>query len=1205
MPSANPLISELDHSIADLSSQISAIITRLRQLSWVDLQAHWQMCPVDVAADISVDMANQAQSWADWAIAPLNARQHIAWSRGKQVVWLGQRLVIPDEIKGYPTASLRLRLALTWWAHHAEVYINGQLVQTGDIFDCSTRLLLTPSAQPGEVIEIALRLLSPGHDEGALVQSSLVFESMCESASDLLPEPGFVADEMAVLQRYLTAFAPDQIPVLRDALDSIRWDVLPDRQAFDATLAEVRSQLHSFSPWLKQRQIKLLGHAHLDLAWLWPIHETWEAAERTFQSVLALQTEFPELIFCHSTPALYAWVEQHRPELFAAIREKIAAGTWEVVAGLWVEPEFNLVSGESIVRQILYGQRYVQERFGHINQIAWLPDSFGFCWQLPQLLKQGGVKYFVTQKLRWNDTTPFPHDVFEWRSPDGSAIVGVTAPPIGTDINPIKMADYACQWETNTGLQTSLWLPGVGDHGGGPTRDMLEVARRWQRSPFFPQLEFSTAVDFLHRLSQTLTLDPNPSKGDGHQDASPPLSSTFSAELKPSTSGLRSSRSGLELSGSELEPLTSGLQRSPSELEPSTSGLQRSPSELEPSGSNLESPAAAPRIPIWDDELYLEFHRGCYTSHADQKTWNRQCEILLYQAELYASLATLVKGTAYPKNDIEAAWKVVLFNQFHDILPGSSIPEVYAEVNLTWQQVQHTATTLRNQSLRAIAQCLIYPARPHPAAQPVVVFNSLNWGRSQLVEVPLPLGADAESVDWQIYDADGAMVPSQVSRLPALPTSPDQQPAATILFSAAVASVGYRLFWCCPVRSTAISIFAAAAASTVSPGWVLENQHLQVTIDSTTGDIARVVDRHNQRDVLRAPGNQLVAFTDQGQYWDAWNIDPEYEAHPLPAPHLVDIQWVEHGSLRSRIRVIRTLGASTVCQDYVLDDAAPLLKIFTEVDWRERQVLVKTAFPLTVEADMATHDIPFGHIQRPTRPEGDRARAKWEVPALQWADLSTPDYGVSLLSSHKHGVDVQPSQLRLTLLRGSIWPDPQADLGLHQFGYALYPHAGNPMQARTTHHAYEFNQPLIPLALPLPLEDADDQGGRSQPWLSHAGAFLNELAPSLVLSAFKQSEDDANQWIIRAYECAGMAIKCDRGDCFKGSVLESCLPANLDSDSINSNFADPKSFHPVTLLETATAPSTLASISDHQSVPAWSIYSMSVSLYTCVDLGSV
>ncbi|MFM7789159.1 MAG: alpha-mannosidase, partial [Microcystis panniformis] len=305
-----------------------------------------------------------------------------------------------------------------------------------------------------------------------------------------------------------------------------------------------------------------------------------------------------------------------------------------------------------------YGQQYFQEKFGQITKTAWLPDTFGFPYQLPQILKSFGIKYFVTGKLHWNDTTKFPHGFFWWQSPDGSKILSLMSPPnvAGVmDTNPIIMTDHALNWEQQTGLKDIFWLPGVGDHGGGPTRDMLEVAQRWQKSPFFPQLKFSQATTYLDSLET----------------------------------------------------------------------------------SNL---------PIWDDELYLEFHRGCYTTHADQKAYNRYCEILLYQGELWSSLANILLDIPYPKVEIESAWKKVLLNQFHDILPGTSIPEVFRDANQLWRQVISTGEAILDQALQAIANQINLPNPPHTQAKSFLVFNSLNWERSQVISLAV------ESFNCSVYD---------------------------------------------------------------------------------------------------------------------------------------------------------------------------------------------------------------------------------------------------------------------------------------------------------------------------------------------------------------------------------------------------------------------------------------------------------------------
>ena len=840
---------------------------------------------------------------------------------------------------------------------------------------------------------------------GALVRSQLIYEP------PNLTDPGMVADELEVLHSYLTAFKPEDLPQLAEATQHIDWTLASNPQAFSQNLDQLRQILQPWSPWLKQKRISWIGHAHLDMAWLWPVADTWDAAERTFKSVLKLQQEFPELIYCHSSPALYAWMEENRPEIFEQIKERVTGGRWEIAAGLWIEPEFNLISGEALVRQVLYGQRYAQEKFGVLSATAWLPDSFGFCWQLPQILKQGGIDYFVTQKLRWNDTTEFPHEIFRWRSPDGTEIFSLTLPPIGESITPVKMADYAQKWEFSTGVENCLWLPGVGDHGGGPTQDMLEVARRWQKSPLFPQLEPSTSAQLCRQVE-----------------------------------------------------------------------------------------AEAQNVPVWNDELYLEFHRGCYTSHADQKRYNRRCEHLLTEAELFSSIAALAADRPYPKAELEQAWKKVLFNQFHDILPGSAIPEVFVDANRDWEAAEQVATQCVEEALDAIASRITLPPSPTADAVPIVVFNSLNWDRSELAEVQLPSGEN----HWKIKDQTGAVVTSQRA---------DNQ----LLFSVTnIPSVGYQLYWLCPADSP-------IEERSNPEQWMLENALLRVTLDPVTGDLEQVYDKACDRNVLSGPGNHLQFFTDKGQYWDAWNIDPDYAQHELPGAELESIQWVSNGPLQQRIRVVRGMGQSQFRQDYVLDRDSPILKIETTADWQERQVLVKVAFPLTVQSEFATYEIPCGAIERPTlpnpKPLSEAEQAKWEVPALQWADLADQSYGVSVLNDCKYGYDAQPNQLRLTLLRSPNWPDEDCDRGPHTFTYALYPHAGLWQSAHTVRRGYELNRGLRSRILSESARRSHDQHSRP------GGQFLSLAAENLIIMAVKPAENDPNQLVLRCYECHGQSAQ--------------------------------------------------------------------------------
>ena len=1170
----------VSYNVSDPADRLSEAITRLRSLTQTSIQAGWRYCD----EDLPIAQATQPNTWHDWTIAPLNEKDHIAWTKGKHVRWVGQLITVPHDLHGYPLAGLTLRLALTWWAIDAQIFVNGALVQAGDLFDCVTRILLSEAVTPGDQFAIALRLVSPGHDNGALVRSVCHYESTTD-----LPEPSFIADELHILRLYLQTFAPEKLEFLNEAISQIDWSALshppihpsthPPLHPFTHSLTHLRDRLLPLSPLLKQRRIRLLGHAHLDMAWLWTVDETWSAAERTFESALNLQKDFPELSFCHSTPALYEWIEQNRPALFEQIRQAIADGWWEPVGGLWIEPELNLISGESIVRQVLYGQRYFQEKFGSINRMAWLPDSFGFTWQLPQILKQGGIDYFVTQKLRWNDTTKFPYEVFNWQAPDHTGIFSLMSAPIGEGIDPIKMATYACDWETKTGIPDVLWLPGVGDHGGGPTRDMLEIARRWQRSPFFPQLEFSTALDYLQDLEahykpdaastipadasnianapQTITNEaqninaepPSISREPQTFNAEPQSitdeAQTFNAELlsisrEPQTFNAEAQTFNAEAQtfnaeaqsiNAEAQSINDAPQTFNAEAQSINSLTQNSKLSSEAARSATQNfphtPHPTPHtLPLWDSDLYLEFHRGCYTTHADQKWWNRRCEQWLYLAELYASLATITTNAPYPKAGLEATWKKILFNQFHDILPGSSIQAVFEDANNGWVDVTK-CVDIREEALKAIATQISLPPPPHPNARAIVVFNPCSWERSALVDnwsLSERFTTDEEMLaayekygedsyyPWQICDLDGQEVEAPHC---AFFKHPDSYGWGLTFLAEKIPALGYRCFWMYPRPHR-------LARKRPDYRRTLENEFLRVTINPATGDIASIFDKINQREVLSGPGNQLQAFRDEGQYWDAWNIDPNYQDHPLlptellrisPSDELIVNSARYHNSLVSSITVERKIGQSVFMESYILERESPVLRIETSVEWQERRVVVKAAFPLNLEADFATYEIPCGVIQRTTKPETEAEKAQWEVPAMHWADLSDGNYGVSLLNDCKYGYDAKPNQLRLTLLRGSEFPDPDADQGHHSFTYALYPHAGDWKAAQTVKHGYELNLPLLAQVIPV--------DGDSSKTLPPTASLLDLGADNLVLMAFKQSEDSPDEWILRCYECHG------------------------------------------------------------------------------------
>ncbi len=975
-----------------VTSQIQDVIDQLRSVFQWDWMRAWQLASGEPAV--------------------LNEKGQIVWPKGRKSLELVTQIDVSEKIAaplpddGQPFV---VRLGLTWWAERAEVWVNGTLVQEGDLFDHTCRVVLHEH-WTGETgcVEVRLKLVSPGHDIGALMRSRLILEHADGSA-----DSGFVADELEVVKNFLTTFYPDELQTLADQLVGLQdW-------------MQIRSVLSHWRDRIKDYKIQCLGHAHLDLAWLWTVDETWEVAERTFLSALNLMKDFPSLIFGHTTPVLYEWFEQHRPEIFQAIQDRITAGQWEAIGGMWVEPELNLIGGESIVRQILYGQRYYEAKFGSRSRIAWLPDTFGFCGQLPQFLKLGGMEYFVTQKLRWNDTTKYPHEVFQWEAPDGSQVLAYMSAPIGEWIDPIKMSNYGWEFGQRSGLKTALYLPGVGDHGGGPTRDMLEMAQRWQRSDLFPTIEFTTAERFLDTTKQ-----------------------------------------------------------------------------------NLDS-----NLPVHHNEIYLEFHRGCYTTHADQKAYNRDCENALYEAELWSSLVALTIGFNYPKKDLENAWKKVLFNQFHDILPGTSIHSVYPTANRAWEEVLIDTDCMINNAKDRIISAIAPLESPHSDARLIIVFNSHSWNRSQLVSFVITDSPVSEiSANWQLQTIAGTAIPTTVK----LKKTGDRSACIIRAIVPDVPALGYACYWVVP----------SDAGEQVQPielpqEYQLENEFLTIEISPETGNIKRIFDRIRQREVLRGEGNELLSFTDEGQYWDAWNIDPKYNGKLLPAAKLQSIQVIEKTTLRSRIEVVRLIGRSTFTQTYVLTQNSPILEIQNYIDWQDKHVLVKTMFPLNLVAKTVTYEAACGIADRTTTPQTEAERAMWEVPGLRWASMSDDVTGVSILCDRKHGYDHSPNEIRLTLLRGPEFPDPIADQGIHEFTIGIYPHAGNWKTADTPKRMLELS---IPMQAIVPNERL------MQGTLPPLATLLELKAENWMLIAIKQSENDRKKYILRGYEYQGESTEVTIGN---------------------------------------------------------------------------
>ena len=965
-------------------------------------------------------------SWPLMTVKALSYREAMkgdAHWRGARV--LRQRVQIPEKINGYAIqggrVSLDLRVASEGTAM-ISVFFNGLLISRGDE-DTQEPILLTESAQPGQKFLIAARV-DAGDVDTALLRSELTVEPPAG-----LPDPAMLRMEILAARPMIAAYEDgkrEREQELDAAVAAV--DFLPldrgDQSGFDNSLRAAQSKLQALNPWLKQFTVRAIGNSHIDMAWLWPWTETVEVVRNTFQSVLALMREYPDFKFTMSSARTYEWMQEKYPDLFKEIAQRVKEGRWEVIGGMWVEPDLNMPAGESLVRQILIGTRYFQKNFGVDVHIGWNPDSFGYNWQLPQIYKKSGIDYFVTSKLLWaTDYTKFPYRLFWWEAPDGSRLLTYFPHEYANEFDPEQITkDFAFYAPLIYGPKLTdspqmLYLYGVGDHGGGPTRTMLDRADRL-RAPdtVFPKVEFSTAKDFFADLQK------------------------------------------------ELPRL---------------------------------------KVPTWRDELYFEYHRGVFTTQSDTKQRIRRDEDLMLDAEKFASVASLF-GRSYPQDEFELAWKNLLFDHFHDIMPGSGIAVNYLDAKRNLEDVARSGNQIMEGALGEIAAHI----NTQGAGVPVVVLNSLSWPRTEVIEVEAQLPGPTKQV--QVVDSEGKPADSEL-----LAIEPGTN-RARLLILARTPALGFETYF---VRETAKAAVNRSIAKATADS--MENEFLRIKVNPQTGCVTSLFDKRSQTEALApaetdtggpkefACGNLLQTFYDKPKQWDAWNIDADFEKQHWDLDKADDVKLIESGPLRAIIRVKKHFQNSTFVQDITMYAGVPRVDVKMQADWREKHILLKVAFPLSAHNDKATFEIPYGSIERPTTRNTPAEQAKFEVPAQRWADLSDAKHGFSLLNDSKYGYDAKGNVLRLSLLRSPEWPDPHADEGHHEFTYSMYPHAGTWRDAATVRRGYELNSELIVVS-------TSNHHGTLPPQHS----FVNVQPDDVVLTAVKKAEDD-NALILRFYEWAG------------------------------------------------------------------------------------
>lgn len=813
----------------------------------------------------------------------------------------------------------------------------------------------------------------------------------------------------------------EQYENLATALDRAFYAIDWDGDAFYETVDQAHSILMDELDRLEKHTdvtVNVVGHTHIDVAWLWRLKHTREKAQRSFSTVLRLMEQYDEYIFLQSQPQLYKYIKEDCPEIYERIKEKVAEGKWEADGGMWVEADCNLSSGEALVRQFLHGTRFLEQEFGKKCEFLWLPDVFGYSWALPQILKQCEIDTFMTTKISWNQYNTIPDDLFKWKGIDGTEILTyfIETPEVGQGfehrfstyngfVSPRTVIGSWAKFKNRSLSRDTLISYGYGDGGGGVTREMLELRRVMDKLPGLPNVKQTKAGDFFKKIHE------NVEKTDRY-------------------------------------------------------------------------------IHTWDGELYLERHRGTYTTQGYNKKTNRQMENQLAQIEWLSSVAYILGGE-YAKQQLHDAWECVLLHQFHDIIPGSSIREVYEDSHVNYANAEQMANEVRDNALATIIE---------EKANVYSVYSSNSFGGKELVLIP-------ETKEGTFTDAEGNVLEAQY-----------RENEYEVLVDVA------------PFAATTVKFTPGRVVQDVSPfqlkGNTLETPYYSLEWGAK-GQLIRIFDKEVQRNVLKEgqEGNVLEIYEDKPFENDAWDIEL-YHIEKMKKINVIgQPQMVENGPLKAVVRFQYEYSQSVFTQDMVVYKYSKRIDFKTHADWHEKNKLLKVAFYTDIRTTKATYDIQFGHAERPTHWNNSWDWAKFEVCGHKWADISEHGYGVSILNDCKYGHGIKDGVMRLSLLRSPKFPDTDADMGEHDFTYALYPHIGTVTEGATIEEANRLNLPAQVIA------------GQFKDTRSVVKVSSNNVQ----IDTVKKAEDE-DCLIVRLHECRGGSSKVEL---MSDYPVKAIVPCNL------------------------------------------------------------
>lgn len=970
---------------------------------------NWKMKRGKYITPADCDAANE--KWEDFSA------ENDFWYGKDNHYWFRTFVTVPENFAG-KEFWIHLETGIKDWDDGQNpqflIFVNDVPLQGFDINH--RQILLAEEAEAGQKLKIDLQSYSGTlHDELKLLCDLEVHESRVKDLYYDIQVPLWGLNRMEDRDPY-----KNKLDVIIDETVNridLRKLYSPEFYAsIDDARAYIDSNLYDNPDMSGYSDViaTCIGHTHIDVAWLWTVDQTRQKACRSFATVLKLMEEYPSYKFMSSQPQLYEFVKERHPDLYQKIKDRIKEGRWEPEGGMWVEADCNLTSGESLVRQFLYGKKFFRQEFGVDNKELWLPDVFGYSGALPQIMKKSGIDYFMTTKLAWNEFDKVPMDTFYWEGIDGTRIfthlittlgVGQKTADFFTTYNGMLHPDSIMGgWERyqNKDINNDILISfGWGDGGGGPTRTMLETSKRMEKG-----------IKGIPKVRQ-------------------------------------------EFSKKYFDELYDRVKDSK-------------------------------RLPTWVGELYFEFHRGTYTSMGRNKRSNRKSEYRMMELEL---LSVLTKDkTAYPREMIDSFWKTILLNQFHDILPGSAIHEVYEVTKKEYEELEQKSGKLLEDRLTVLKNDITDSIHDTENTG-ISVVNTLGFERDEIIELNMSVLNGHEK-----YNAltDGEKI---------YPIQKNKDNA--VVYVENIPSKGYKGLSYTDTKEIQDGIKVT--------GNTVENKFYRIVIDDL-GQFTSIYDKEAEREVLiqGRVGNELRVYEDKPRQYDNWNIDIYYQEKSWPVADDVRLTWLENGPVRAALLVEKRMMDNTFSQIIYFYKDKRRVDFVNEVDWKMSQHLLKVHFPVDIHTDEATFDIQFGNLKRKIHENTSWDVARFETCGHKWADLSEDGYGIALMNDCKYGYSVLDHNLSLTLLKAGTQPNKNADIEMHYFTYSILPHIGDWKDGNVENESLSLNVPTHVI----------DQGEKG-----HDYSFVSVLNPNVVLETVKMAEDNSGI-IVRVYEVNNRRCNC-------------------------------------------------------------------------------